>query len=163
MEIEKSPLDVSLGSYVKLPDYSKELGYVHKAVEDLRFLFRVIPEDYLPLVIFIDDLDRCSPNKVAQVFEGINLFLASEFNSIFILGIDPEMVAASLEADHEKVISKLPKYSTYTPIGWRFMDKFIQLPFVIPPRIESDVQKYVESLFLTIDDIQSSVAKKSSS
>lgn len=155
-EVVNNPPNMSLGDYVKMPDYSKKLGYVHEAVEDLRILFNVIPRHYLPLVIFIDDLDRCSPNKVAQVVEGINLFLAGEFkNCIFVLGMDPEMVAASLEAEHEKVISKLPRYSNYTPIGWRFMDKFIQLPFVIPPRIESDIQKYIESLFITVDGIQS--------
>src|SRR5262245_40291444 len=65
------------------------------------------------------------------------------------------MVVASLEADPEKVISKLPKCNTYTPIGWPLVDKFIQLPFVLPPRIVTDVQKYIESLFITVDGIQS--------
>jgi hypothetical protein len=55
------------------------------------------------------------------------------------------MVAASLEVAHEKVIEKLPTYPTHTPIGWRFMDKFIQLPVIIPP--VTNMETYIQSLF----------------
>ena len=77
--------------------------------------------------------------------EGINLFLAGEFKKcIFIIGMDAEMVAAALEVTHDEVISKLPKYSIDSPIGWRFMDKFIQLSFSIPPK--ENIAQYIESL-----------------
>jgi hypothetical protein len=49
------------------------------------------------------------------------------------------MVAAALEVAHAEVISKLPEYSTHTPIGWKFMDKFVQLPIVIPPFREQEI------------------------
>ena len=63
----------------------------------------------------------------------------------FSIGMDTEMVAASLEVAHEQVISKLPTYPTHMPIGWRFMDKFIQLPISIPPVY--DMQNYIHYLF----------------
>jgi len=108
-------------------------------------VFEIIDE--LPLVIFIDDLDRCSPSKIASVMEAINLFLAGELpKCMFVIGMDAEMVAAALEVAHKDVISKLPPYSSDTPIGWRFMDKFVQLPIILPPRRALDVMGYVESL-----------------
>jgi hypothetical protein len=147
LEVEKNPPDISLSNYLRIPDYSKSLGYIHNVVEDLKIVFNTIPGKYLPMVIFVDDLDRCSPSKIAQVIEGINLFLAGEFEQcIFVIGMDPEMVGAALEAHHSEVISKLPKYSASTPIGWRFMDKFVQLPVVIPPSIQSDVKHYIKNL-----------------
>ena len=53
-------------------------------------------------MIFVDDLDRCSPAKVGEVIEAINLFLAGEYpNCAFVIGIDAEVVAASMEVVHE--------------------------------------------------------------
>jgi tetratricopeptide (TPR) repeat protein len=149
MDIENKPPDVTLRDYLKLPDYSKRLGYIHAAVEDLQIILKTIPKRYLPLVIFVDDLDRCSSKKVAEVIEGINLFLAGDFEScIFVIGMDAEMVAASLESAHAETISKLPEYSTHIPIGWRFMDKFIQLPIVLPPIRQSGLSSYIQSILV---------------
>jgi len=111
-------------------------------------VFETVPKKYLPMVIFIDDLDRCSPSKVSDVIEAVNLFLAGEFpDCIFVLGIDDEMVAAALDKAHSDVISKMPSYAKSASIGWRFMDKFVQLPFVVPPPTREDLRKYADSLF----------------
>ncbi|HEY3230028.1 MAG TPA: P-loop NTPase fold protein, partial [Roseiflexaceae bacterium] len=37
------------------------------------------------------------------------------------------------------------------PVGWRFMDKFIQLPFVIPPAEASGLTRYTMTLFAAGD------------
>jgi phospholipase C len=146
-ETEKKPAHISLGEFVQAPDYAANLGFVHEVVEDLKRVFSLIPKKHLPMVVFIDDLDRCSPGKVAAVVEAINLFLAGEFpDCMFILGIDDEMVAAALDQAHSDVIAKLPGYARSTSIGWRFMDKFVQLPFVMPPADKEDLTRYVESL-----------------
>ncbi len=146
-ETERQPARITLGDFVQAPDYAANLGFVHEVVEDLRRIFQLIPTKHLPMVVFIDDLDRCSPGKIAAVVEAINLFLAGEFpECMFILGIDDEMVAAALDRAHSDVIAKLPRYAKSTSIGWRFMDKFVQLPFVIPPPAREDLARYVESL-----------------
>jgi phospholipase C len=146
-ETEKQPARISLGDFVQAPDYAANLGFVHEVSEDLRRVFQLVPKKHLPMVVFIDDLDRCSPGKIAAVVEAINLFLAGEFpDCMFVLGIDDEMVAAALDMAHSDVIAKLPKYAKSTSIGWRFMDKFVQLPFVIPPPALEDLVRYVKSL-----------------
>lgn len=146
-EVEKQPARVGLSDFVKPPDYEASLGFVHQVVNDLKKVFELIPEKYRPMVIFIDDLDRCSPNKVADVIEAINLFLAGEFpDCMFLLGIDDEMVAAALDKAHSDVIAKLPAYAKSSSIGWRFMDKFVQLPFVVPPPSEEKLRDYARSL-----------------
>ena len=96
-DTEQQPARINLGDFVQAPDYAANLGFVHEVVEDLRRVFQLIPRKHLPMVVFIDDLDRCSPGKIAAVVEAINLFLAGEFpECMFILGIDDEMVAAAL-------------------------------------------------------------------
>lgn len=147
-EVENQPARLSLGELVEAPDYGANLGFIHHVVEDLRKVFQIIPKKYLPMLVFIDDLDRCSPNKVSEVIEAVNLFLAGEFpNCMFVLGIDDEMVAAALNKAHSDVISKLPSYAKSASIGWRFMDKFVQLPFIVPPPTPDELKKYAESLF----------------
>lgn len=146
-ELEKQPARLSLGELVEAPDYGANLGFVHHVVNDLKRVFALIPTKYRPMVVFIDDLDRCSPTKVSEVIEAVNLFLAGEFpDCMFVLGIDDEMVAAALDKAHSDVISKLPSYAKSASIGWRFMDKFIQLPFLVPPPTPDELKKYAESL-----------------
>jgi len=146
-EVEKEPAELTLTDYLQIPDYKSKIGFIHEVAEDLRRVIKAIPPNLLPIVVFIDDLDRCSPQKVAEVTEGINLFLAGEFpDCLFIFGMDAEIVAAALQKAHSDVIHELPAYASGIPIGWRFMDKFVQLPFVIPPPEPEDVKRYVNSL-----------------
>jgi len=92
--------------------------------------------------------------------EGINLFLAGEFpGCVFIIGMDAEMIAAALEVAHSSVIRRLPKYSAHMPIGWRFMDKFIQLPIAIPPAIEENLKKYAASLLSEYNTRDTTISK----
>lgn len=132
LHVEAEPAGEVVKNLVDVPKYEQELGFVHQVAFDLKRVFRSLPPGE-GLVIFIDDLDRCTPSKVAAVLEAVNLFLAGEFPSCcFVIGMDTEMVAAALQVAHKDLTANLPA-GEITPLGWRFMDKFVQLPFVIPP------------------------------
>lgn len=154
VDVEAEPAAVSLSDYLDIPDYNAELGFIHRVEADLRRVLASVPrrgatggaKQNLRVVIFIDDLDRCSPTKVAQVVEAVNLFLAGDFNDcMFVLGMDTEMVAAALQAAHKDMIAHLPS-DAGIPVGWRFMDKFVQLPFLIPPTVDAGLRQYTSSL-----------------
>lgn len=157
VDVEAEPAAVSLSDYLDIPDYNAELGFIHRVEADLRRVLASVPrrgaaggaKQNLRVVIFIDDLDRCSPTKVAQVVEAVNLFLAGDFNDcMFVLGMDTEMVAAALQAAHKDMIAHLPS-DAGIPVGWRFMDKFVQLPFLIPPAVDAGLRQYTSSLLST--------------
>lgn len=160
--LKNSNVEQSLIDLTKAPSYKESSGFIHKVVEDIHLVFRVIPKKFLPLVIFIDDLDRCSPSKIAEVLEGINLFLAGEFpNCIFVMGMDTELVAASMEVYHESMIKKIPAYSKNNLLGWRFMDKFIQLPIMIPkPNIEN-LERFISSILIEYSTKSEEIKKNS--
>ena len=155
-KVGDEPATFSLAEYVKVPDYGKSMGVVHQIHEDLQRIISVLPKRIpsrggpavtQPLVIFVDDLDRCSPNKVASIVEGINTFLASDQPEfMFVIGMDPQMVAAALEHAHQAVKLYLPSYEQGVPLGWRFMDKFIQLAFTIPPRRSHAIEGFLSAL-----------------
>jgi len=146
------PATFSLAEYIRVPDYDKSVGEIHQIHADLRRVLSVTPVQgadgaHDPIVIFIDDLDRCSPSKIANVVEGVSMLLASDtYRCMFVIGMDPQMVAAALEKAHEDVREQLPSYERSVPLGWRFMDKFVQLPFTIPPSRRDRLDQYLESL-----------------
>jgi len=148
-EVEGEPATLSMSELLDVPEYEKELGFVHQVEADLKRVLASIPNQYKRILIFVDDLDRCYPDKVAQVMSAINLFLAGDFESCyFVLGMDTEMVAAALQVVHKDMVSCLPP-DARIPLGWRFMDKFVQLPVLLPAPEEADLERYIASLFAT--------------
>jgi hypothetical protein len=143
---------------VNEPDYEGRMGYLHLVESDIRKVLELASAASRtdgnpngdPLVIFVDDLDRCEPNKVAEVVQAINLFLCGDYpNCIFVLGMEPGMVAAALEVANKDVIQKAEEMGLVdrtAPVGWRFMEKIVQLPIMIPPPTHAGRTKYVDSL-----------------
>lgn len=143
---------------VREPDYEGKMGYLHLVESDMREVLQLATEGSVtkekpngdPLVVFVDDLDRCAPNKVAEVVEAINLFLCGDYpNCIFVLGMEPGMVAAALEVANKDVIEKAQVFGLVdrtAPVGWRFMEKIVQLPIMIPPPTTEGRKGYVKSL-----------------
>lgn len=126
-----------LSELVEVPDYDEKLGFRHAAEQDIKRIHASIPRDDKgkpKIAIFIDDLDRCSPSKIAKVFEAINLLVADDIAPCyFIIGMDGEIVSAALESHYEDLFSTIPTSFRTSSIGWHYLDKFVQLPFVIPP------------------------------
>jgi hypothetical protein len=121
---------------VRDPGYENRLGLLYLVQTDLRRVLDLIATRHRPVVVFVDDLDRCTPGAVAQVIEAINLFLAGEFpNCVFVLAMEPEMVAAHIEAAYKPLVDTLAGddyWSETRTLGWRFLDKIVQLPVSLP-------------------------------
>ena len=73
------------------------------------------------VVIFIDDLDRCSPTKALEVLESIKLFLDIE-GFVFVIGLSHKTVT--------HLISQA--YKTTGLKGEDYIKKIIQIPIKIP-------------------------------
>ena len=136
--------------FLRAPVYEGKQGFLHLVESDLREVLKLVATPEQPLVVFIDDLDRCAPPKVAQVVEAINLFLGGDYpNCVFVLGMEPEMVAASLEVSYQELADKLKRIAAArdrAPLGWRFMEKIVQLPLTIPPPSGPGMEQYLESI-----------------
>lgn len=126
----------ALPEYIRIPNYSEKLGFRQTAAEDIACVFRGHRDrDGVPakIVIFIDDLDRCSPKKIANVFEAINHFVADrDLKCFVVLGMDGEIVSAALKKHYKDLFEEVPSNSRSSSIGWYYLDKFVQIPFVIP-------------------------------
>jgi hypothetical protein len=124
-------IDTKMREYVTEPDYHTQLGLLHLVDHDLDLALSLLVGSK-PIAVFIDDLDRCEPQTVNQIILAINQFLSlPRRNVFFFLGMDMEMVAAALEQAQKETLSSFGAQQRRS-FGWRFMEKFVQLPFVIP-------------------------------
>lgn len=113
------------------PGYAGRTGFLHAVHSDMTRVLKLVATEDQPLVVFVDDLDRCSPGVVAQVIEAINLFLAGEFeNCVFVLATEPDVVAAHIEVAYAGLVDKLGTENG--ELGWRFLEKIVQLPLSLP-------------------------------
>ena len=143
------PLEGGFTKYVRQPDYEGKMGFFSAVEQDIRRVFDLLVDPKQPAVVFVDDLDRCSPGKVAEVMEAVNVFLSGDFpNTYFVMGIDAQAVAASMEVAHEKLTDKLKATTRrYGSLGWYFMEKMVQLPFVMPVITPEQGDGYLKELF----------------
>lgn len=128
------------------PGYAGRLGFLHLVQTDMRRVLDMVATPERPLVVFVDDLDRCSPGTVAQVIEAINLFLAGEFrNCVFLLAMEPAAVVAHVEAAYPDL--RAATADDPHGLGWRFLAKIVQLSLRLPePDPSTDLTAYVDHL-----------------
>jgi KAP family P-loop domain/prokaryotic YEATS domain len=103
--------------------------------------FQEIVSEYIKnngrLVIFIDDLDRCIPEKAIEILESIKLFLNVE-NTVFVIGTDKKVI--------ELGISQRYGQESFRTWGRDYIDKIIQVPFRIPPISIQDIREFINNL-----------------
>jgi tetratricopeptide (TPR) repeat protein len=81
--------------------------------------------DKKKVVVLIDDLDRCNPESAVKILESIKLLLNQE-GFIFFLGLSEKVLDGYLKKIYQE------RYSV--DLGDQdYLDKIIQLPFIIPP------------------------------
>lgn len=117
----------------------------------------------LRIAVFIDDLDRCLPEKVIEMLESIKLFLDIP-GYIFFIGVDHKVVEKGVRvkyegyvidekvhsesAGHDKGAQGLP----ITPTD--YLEKMIQLPIYLPPIEKSRVNSYIRALIGDHKDLE---------
>lgn len=147
--IKKNTPDVDTSKFLVQPNYKTEMGYLYSVEQDLQHVFRLLTTETKPAVIFIDDLDRCSPEVTAELIEAINSFISSDcLKCYFVLGQDAQMVAAALDVKYDKIGEKITDARRqHGSLGWSFMEKFVQLQFNIPVLSASQRELLLKSLF----------------
>ena len=115
------------------PLYHARSGYLYLAQRDVDDLADELARRGYMLVVFVDDLDRCPPEAVAEVFEAVNIFLAENFaNAKFVIGLDPSVVAHDLAEVFHAQESRQRDDPDDPNLGWSFLRKLCQLPVTMP-------------------------------
>jgi formylglycine-generating enzyme required for sulfatase activity len=101
----------------------------------------------LKIVVFIDDLDRCLPEKAVELLEGIKVLLdLSGF--VFIIAVAREVIEQGIRVRYKELYSDDAKGSTF--LEQDYLDKIIQFPFTLPPPdidlLKSMVENYLKDV-----------------
>jgi len=89
--------------------------------------------------VFIDDLDRCLPEKTIEILEVIKLFLDVP-KCIFVIGVEKEVIEKGIEVRYKSKEQKIPIS------GQDYIEKIIQIPFTLPPIREEDMADFIKNL-----------------
>ena len=124
-------------------------------------IYSKINTDKKPIVIFIDDLDRCPPDRIVSVVNAINT-LTIKKGFIFFIGYDKDFVAAAISSQYKDIIEFSSDESNKSNFGYDFLDKIIQVPFKIPKGSRDSILKYAESI-LHFSDAKNSSGEEANS
>lgn len=115
-------------------------------VTSFRNLFESIIKDaqFKSIIVYIDDLDRCSGKRMIECIEAIKLFLNVD-HTAFVLGADERMVELAIK-EHYPVQDK-DKSVIYSPFS-DYLEKLIQIPYRLPKLSFSEQATYIMFLLL---------------
>jgi GH25 family lysozyme M1 (1,4-beta-N-acetylmuramidase)/Cdc6-like AAA superfamily ATPase len=129
-------------------DFREQVGFMAEIQAELRHISDLIKalderkKRKTRFIIFVDDLDRCPPDKAVEVLEAIMLLLSDRTEDPFVifLAMDARVLVKAVEMRYGEVL----KDSGVS--GYEFLDKIVQIPFRIPPASDGAIKKYVKSL-----------------
>jgi hypothetical protein len=129
-----SSLDLDVSQYVSQPNYNERVGFLEQFDKDFSKIIDVVTSrGQKPLVVFIDDLDRCAPPNSTEIIEAISILVDAQF-CIYIIGMDTRAVAASIESKYAAMQENLTVQNDPggLSLGEKFLEKIIQINFRIP-------------------------------
>jgi hypothetical protein len=134
------PVSERVLTYVRLPNYREQMGFQHQVKDDLRFVHKFLCKrrKSCRVVVYIDDLDRCSEGKIMELLQAINLILASCEFFVFV-GMDTEMIYRAIGSHYKENVPER--------FAENYLRKIIQISFYLPETKPEDRLPYVSSLF----------------
>lgn len=125
-----------------------------QSFEQFEVLFGELIEGYVAkrggrLIVFIDDLDRCPPEKIVEVLEAIHLFL-DVVGCVFVIGADQRAIERGIEVKYAHLRQTGEQLGLLS--GRTYLEKMIQLPFSLPPLDEARIYQFIKRLDPTFPD-----------
>ena len=113
--------------------FSERIDFLQQFSEEFERVVGSLPKNHY-LAIFVDDLDRCPPNRVANVLEALNRLMESRLCFV-VLGMDPDTVRRCVEMRYEKLIASLAKDGSERAanFGEQFLEKLVGIAVSVPP------------------------------
>ncbi|WP_396270726.1 SUMF1/EgtB/PvdO family nonheme iron enzyme [Ideonella sp.] len=137
----------------KSPAYTADGRHYYQVQKFLRDLSRITPEEAkaqgveltqaveLRFVVFIDDLDRCLPEKAVAMLEVIKTVFNVE-SFAFVVALDDEVIERGISHRYRDYRFKGAKPEM--PItGFEYLEKIVHLPFRLPALTREQAETFV--------------------
>lgn len=123
-----------------------------EALSDIRqfrddFADMLAKSDIKTLVVLIDDLDRCSPERIIENLEAIKLFLNVP-NTAFVIGADRRIIRQAVAWRYRDALKADNSLADPTErLVDDYLEKLIQIPYRLPRLSPSEIETYLTLLF----------------
>jgi predicted KAP-like P-loop ATPase len=124
------------------PAKEPEDSALFHSIREFRLEFESLLKEtkVLPLVVLIDDLDRCFPPSIVSTLEAIRLFLAVP-GTAFVIAADERIV-------HHAIAQRFPpEQYREEDLPQAYLEKLVQVRTVLPSLDPIEVEVYIYLLF----------------
>jgi hypothetical protein len=104
------------------------------------------------LVVLIDDLDRCLPERLIETLEAIKLFVSVP-KTAFIIGADPRIVRHAISTRYVRRQLQYPSAEEASEASREqegliqdYLEKLIQVPYQLPRLSPPEIETYINLL-----------------
>jgi hypothetical protein len=106
---------------------SEQVGFMGDVRHELELICDFVKMKRAKFAVFIDDLDRCQPNKIVDMLDATMLLLSNlNYPFLTFVTIDPRIIVKSIESVYDDI------FQNCGITGFEYLDKLIQIPFSIP-------------------------------
>jgi hypothetical protein len=130
-------------------DYRKNLGIISAVHRDFKELAEFLapggePPNVERIILYIDDLDRCPPERVVEVLQAIHVILSLPL-FVVVVGVDSRWLLDSLTTYYRK---QFPGDATTVDAArpQNYLEKIFQIPFTLMPMSHDGYDSLVGSL-----------------
>jgi predicted RNA-binding protein with PIN domain len=151
--------------------YAQHLGIISLIRSDFENMSRIMAEmiaerrDFKKappiqrIILYIDDLDRCKPERVVEVLEAIHLLLFFQL-FVVVVAVDPRWLRHSLAQHYPATLSESGRIiSLHGSAGISlfsspqdYLEKIFQIPFALRPVEKGGYQSLVVDLLKPVDE-----------
>jgi len=121
----------------KIPNLHKGITLIGKIISSLTEKSEGDKPKKVKLVVFIDDLDRCSPKKALEVLESIKVLLGIE-GIVYVIGISDKTISHLIDMQYKESDIK----------GEDYIKKIIQTQFRVPLWNRTDFAELIKNNIL---------------
>jgi hypothetical protein len=142
--------------------YESFRGLVGRIHHDLRQLDEALgearkgwdPEAGSPplerIVLYVDDLDRCLPDRVMNVLQAVNLLLTMDLFMV-VIAVDPRWLIASIRKHLTESFATDADNGSRSADPLEYLDKIFHIPFTVRP-IGRHAEAYLRDLLPTASE-----------
>jgi Cdc6-like AAA superfamily ATPase len=139
-------LGIDFSKFKRSASYRAHIAFLDEFSDEFKRIIKLVGNGK-PLVVVIDDLDRCLPEKAIQVLEAIKLFLDVE-GCVFLLAVDRDVVEKAIAVKYKELLAMAKDTDSsprqlFTSLGENYFEKIVQLPFSLPPISDEQFEAFV--------------------
>ena len=150
--IDAGRLLATVSGAFRVKAFGDQLGFRYRFGEAFEEVAEALPK---PLLILVDDLDRCRPEQVVEVLEAIN-FLVNAGRCYVVMGIAPEQVMYCVGLGFKEIAAEMAEApgNDKSPEEWarekrrdyarNYLEKLINIEVPIPMLTDEDANRIAE-------------------